>query len=503
MIQALVVAVVAVALGLALGLAPLAGQKALGPLRTLAVAAVIGVAVLHLLPESFSTLGPLGLLVFTLGLSLPRLIGNLRAAPGRHDLGWELGYWGLLAHHVGDGLALGAYATVDDQTGQSHLDVLLALVLHTVPLVAVVSTNLAKLHGRKVAVLRAVGLMAATVVGVLLARLVPPEWVERAQAWIAAAVAGLLLHGLSHDLTEDLPRDPLGRSMDLLLAGLGLAIGWIGSTLDEHSTPSVASSIGSALFHAALGAALPLLVGLLLATALLLISQRLRGSRTLRATDPEEGARLGPEVFLLNLVHFGWVFSAGSFALNWLATVLGGSGPKRPRAPEAPFAPVPGFINRFDQLTVWAFAGIAASAALQAVLVPDGYGQSHPWTVLGVALFFSLALPIHGVLAPIAVSALLGKGLGVGAAFFLCIAGPLFLKSRPDLRSLGIAGLAAALSLPLGRVWSPPSSMVVGAPSLSALTLLVGFLLVRIYHLGFRGWLAPLRRGSDASERVA
>ena len=72
MVLALVVATLAVALGLALGLAPVARRKALGPLRTMALSAVVGVVALHLLPEALSALGLYGLLLFGLALAAPR-----------------------------------------------------------------------------------------------------------------------------------------------------------------------------------------------------------------------------------------------------------------------------------------------------------------------------------------------------------------------------------------------------------------------------------------------
>lgn len=509
MIFAIVVAVVAVALGLGLGLAPLASRRALGPLRTLALAAVIGVAVLHLLPEAVSILGPTGLVVFALGLALPRWLGRLRGAPGRHELGLELGYWGLLVHHLGDGLALGAYSSVDERTGHSHVDVLLALVLHTVPLVAVVSAGYAKARGPHTAAVRAFGLMVASVLGILLARLVPLELVERAQAWIAAAVAGLLLHGMSHDMSEDLPQSAWGRAIDLLAAVVGGTIGWIGTTLDQHNHAGSAGSLGHHLIRAALASALPLLVGLLLGAALRAVPRRARESRFYQATEPAEGAVLGPEGFLLSLSHFGWVFSAVSFALAWLTVLLWGERPARRAAPADDPAPSLRFVERFDHVTAWAFAGIAASGVLMAA-IPDGaFADFDELLFLGFGLFLSAGMPLHAVLAPIALSALVHQGLWIAAALVACVVGPFFLRPRKAPQVFLLPVIAVAVAVLFSGQLSARPLRIAGSLSESALVLLIGFLLARVYHLGLRGWLAPLGAGcrpgscqrADSTER--
>ncbi|HVR19524.1 MAG TPA: hypothetical protein VMS65_07505, partial [Polyangiaceae bacterium] len=64
MLLACAVAVIAVALGLALGLVPGGRSLIAGPLRTFALSAALTVVLLHLLPEAFSELGPLALALF-------------------------------------------------------------------------------------------------------------------------------------------------------------------------------------------------------------------------------------------------------------------------------------------------------------------------------------------------------------------------------------------------------------------------------------------------------
>ena len=113
----------------------------------------------------------------------------------------EFGYAGLLVHHVADGLGLGAYGAGE----QLELDVLLALAVHTVPLVAVVTLAYRGAAGTRAAVWRSFGLAAASLMGIAVSAAVTPEQAHEFEAWVAAAVAGLLVHVVTHDLDRDLP----------------------------------------------------------------------------------------------------------------------------------------------------------------------------------------------------------------------------------------------------------------------------------------------------------
>lgn len=184
----------------------------LGVLRWLALLAAIAVVFTHLLPESIHAVGaPFAIALFVLGLVLPigleRLFraraGSTDASADQHGLGLKLGFWGLVVHHVGDGLVLGAYAHIDHVEhvpSDGHGDVLLALVTHTVPLVAVVASAYAREEGRRAAALRCAGLAVASAVGLLAAGAFGGSVVETFQHWISAGVSGLLLHVAAHDL---------------------------------------------------------------------------------------------------------------------------------------------------------------------------------------------------------------------------------------------------------------------------------------------------------------
>lgn len=491
MLLALVVAVTAVALGLSLGLFPVASRRALGPLRTLAFAAVIAVAVLHLLPEAFAHLGVVGLLVFVVGLAIPRWAARVRSASHQTELGLELGFWGLVAHHVGDGLALGVYARLDEHTGHSHLDVLLALVLHTVPLVAVVSAGYARARGTRHAVNRSAALALASAVGIALAGSVPHDLVEDVQAWIAAGVAGLLLHALSHDLGENLPKNHLERSIDFAAAVAGLGIGWLGANLDSHHGSHV-SSLGDSLARVAQAAALPLSLGLTLGALVATFAGNLHRSQLYSATEPAQGATLGPEAFLLSLVHFGWLFAAAVQVLTLLPVLS-----LRPALPAVRRDPAPTseeppararFLERLDELAPWALAGVAAATLVDAALPEGSLASLSPASAMLLALCLVLGLPLHAMLAPVVAAALVSKGFFAGAALACCVVGPFVLR-RPEVRSVlplltAIAGAALVGSF----VELAPLTV---DPRLSRLVLLalVAVLLTRIYRRGLRGWL--------------
>src|SRR6185369_2540892 len=69
---------------------------------------------------------------------------------------------------------------------------------------------------------------AASVVGIGLSSLAGAQTIEGFAPIIAAVAAGLLLHVVTHDLTEDPAQGKLARSLDLVVAGLGVAVSLLG-----------------------------------------------------------------------------------------------------------------------------------------------------------------------------------------------------------------------------------------------------------------------------------
>lgn len=201
MLAALVVPVVAVSAGTALSVIGGPRPRVLLPIRGFALAAVVTSVVAHLVPEAMmSGAGVWALLAFAIGLWLPLWLGHLRrdmAERGRHRrIASELGFAAVLLHQLGDGVALGALGT-SAISGHHNWDILVGIFAHTVPLAAVVTLPFVERGLREVA-MRAALLVAASAVGAAGA-----EWLgglhEELLPWFSAAVAGTLLHILSHD----------------------------------------------------------------------------------------------------------------------------------------------------------------------------------------------------------------------------------------------------------------------------------------------------------------
>ena len=219
MLPAVLIPVVATALGTALALGARRLHWVFEPVRSFALAAVTVTIATHLMPEALDEAGPWALVVLAAGLVLPGVLSTLggRLARGgdRHAaVAIELGYVGVLAHQVGDGLALGA-VSLPDHAGHQHWDLLLAIGAHTVPLAAVVAFSFAGRVGRRAAALRAVGVALTPLIGIVAIRLGDTATATSASPWLNAAVSGLLLHVLAHDMPSAGAREPKVRSAEL------------------------------------------------------------------------------------------------------------------------------------------------------------------------------------------------------------------------------------------------------------------------------------------------
>jgi hypothetical protein len=200
MLFPVLVAVGSVALGAVLAAVP-GARRALGPVRFGVLALALGVALASLAPAAWRALGPVALVGVLAGLLVPSLAERaaglaVRSAPGRTAS--AVSFAGLLAHQVGDGMGL--YAM------QASIEAALALAAHTVPISAVVVLDALQGGAPKVAALRALLLALATVGGVLLGGAVPGLWVAQLEPWVAAVVAGLLVHVVVHEARRASPR---------------------------------------------------------------------------------------------------------------------------------------------------------------------------------------------------------------------------------------------------------------------------------------------------------
>lgn len=498
MLLALCIAVVAVGLGLLLGLAPAVSRQALGPLRTLALTSVLAVVGLHLLPEALGDLGVYGLLAFAAGLALPRWLSAFGwgghhhhdgvSEPPRH-LGLSLGYWGLIVHHIGDGLALGAYSRLDADKSNAHTDVLFALVLHTVPFVAVIAAGYARISGPRIAVRRAAGLAIASAVGVLAARLTPPALVDAAQAWIAAGVSGLLLHGLSHDLERDLPSGHGPRLLDLALALLGAGLGTLGATLDAHEPVKFAPRLVLMLLeHGVERLALPLALGLICA-AFLCVRESPSLGRYARLAEGRHGGVLAPEAFFVTLGLLGWGWAVTRDAGAWLLR-LRASAPHDHEREATPASFVQRLDERVDAVGAWALLGTLMAAVIGAT-VPAGALAGNPWLALAVALAFSLSVPLHALAAPQLALVLLDKGLFAPAALVIAVLSPFAVRKKHWL-DFALITLVTAIAYVLAPRLALNALFVDSHVSWAIAAVLGVLWLRRIYLLGFRGFLAPI-----------
>jgi uncharacterized membrane protein YraQ (UPF0718 family) len=544
------IALFAVALGLGFGLAPPRLQRVVGPLRTFALTAALAVAGTHLLPEAFSELGPSGVAVFALGLAFPSLTRLTRSflAPRRDPSGrdgaLEFGYLGLLVHHVADGMGLGAYGGA---TGHVDLDVLLALAVHTVPLVAVVTLAYRAKSGVRAACLRSLGLALASIVGVVASASVSHEASEHFSAWVAAGVAGLLVHVVTHDLERDLPSGTGARLLDLAAALFGVLV-TVGASAMGHE-PHDAASHGHEPIDVASGMsrlgeivcylAPPILLGLGVAAAFEVGFRGKAGSplsplslaRAIRLREePVLAAPLGfKSGFLALLLASAIGFDALALGI-WLAGIglevvrvflvvalalVGASLFGTGRASVVPLEPgragsgVRVFADLVARTSPWLVTSVVLAAMLDATLEANSLAHAASPMVMAL-IVIALALPVQvdAVAAAPVLAVLVSKGMpaAVAVAAWVVVAAPgerglLAIASEHRHRSvfvalfatagIGFASLLVVSALPFH--WSapqlPPAMERVG--QLSALVLAIP-VLAAIWKGGLRGWFSPV-----------
>lgn len=493
------VAVAAVALGLLLGLGSTGGSRVVGPLRTFAFAAALGVALTHLLPEALGKLGAAGLLLFaaaSVGPAWAELVRRLtrRESHGAHGgavLG--AGYAGLLVHHVGDGLGLGAYSELPGGPA-AHADVLAALAVHTVPLVAVVTLAFRTQHGVRAAVQRALGLAGASVGGVLLSGSVPEHFTRAWSAWIAAGVAGLLMHVVTHDLGRDLPSSPAGRAADWLAALAGLATSTLGA---EASLVA----LRRAMLHDFSAGFVTSAPGLLLGVAAALLVARIQSPGVTRWLAPLPGPARGLDGAFVGAafagVRFGILFWLGTALSARIASLFAGHRLKHPPHLEAhphPAARGPAPLRDF---AAWTLTALVLYALFVASLLPDALASLSAPLALGAALFCGVAVELPASAAVIVAVAAWNRGLRPDAAlvFALVATAKVHARLAPLAATLVICLVAgvAAVALPLAPL-SVPRAVTYAA------ALLVGLLFVfAAWQRGIRALFAAVFHSHDTA----
>jgi len=221
--------VTSVALGAAVGLVAPGRGRILDAIRTFAIVSAVAVVVGRLVPDAVRAGGPLVLIAVAVAFLAPWLVERAAHEDPEHDhsstMGLELSYWGLMIHQVGDGLALGVF-TGGAHAGHHHGDVLIAIAAHSVPVTAMITLAFSSSHGRKSGIVRAIGLALAGSLGVVLAQQTALGRWTGGEAWIEAAVSGLLLHVVTHDWAHEheRPAVPGWPQVVAIAAGIGVLL---------------------------------------------------------------------------------------------------------------------------------------------------------------------------------------------------------------------------------------------------------------------------------------
>lgn len=270
------IAVASCALGAALGLGGRRDHSRV--LVTFAVVAALAIALGQLLPDALGGAGILALVVFAGAAVVPSLlergVARVMGQERSGRLGLELGYWALFVHRVGDGIGLGIYGG-HEHAGHNHVDVLLALAAHSVPLVAFMTLAFVRRSGAAAALWRVAGLALASLIGIGVPAVVPPAIFDAAEPWVTAGVAGLLIHVVAHDWAPQ--NQPSGwgtRVVDLAVAAAALSLFFFGGH-DHHGGGDVRDRIETALLDLSLDTAPALAIGLALGAVLTAAGTRL------------------------------------------------------------------------------------------------------------------------------------------------------------------------------------------------------------------------------------
>lgn len=497
MLLALLVAVLSVLLGAALSFVPSTSRAVLGYMRTFATLAAVAVVVTHLLPEALRELGPLSILLFLAGWFAPALahfIGQRSTSGRTQHAVLEAGYWGLVVHHVADGIGLGAYTRLPSEQG-SHLDVIVALAAHTVPLIAVVSLAYRTTFGARSAVTRSLGLAAASVVGILLSSLAAASTIESFSPIIAAVAAGLLLHVVTHDLTEEPARGPLARSLDLLVAALGVSVSLLGVL---HSEDAGTREFVQGLVELTERTSLVILVALLAAAFALRSADR--SSKWARAALP--AGPLGAESVLLSIALFGFTAAGLRLCVTGLVVAFAPIPNGEPAASE--LAPRQHWRARaseaLDSSGPWLVLGLLIGALLTSVPISALHrrGGGPVVELLVVALIANLT-PVAAPAAVLIAAGFAGLGLSPGAILLFATLAPLAdaLKSALKARVLVTAAcFALALASDFLGLSATPLDGALSRGDLgprAAITLTV-VLVLGIWQRSARLWLSTIVR---------
>lgn len=538
MLVPVAVAISSVAAGALLALLPATAARALGPVRTFALTASVTAVIVHLLPEALEAVGGFALVLFVCALLLPQALHSVgewmgrRASansPGRPTMTLEIAYAGLLVHQLADGIGLGTYGdaahTAHGAHGHHHVhaDVLVAIAAHTVPVVAAVVLGMQAAYGRRVALIRAALLAAATCSGVLITGLVPNETMAHASGWIAAAAAGLLLHVVTHGTPRVAP-DFVSRAADFAGAACGIALALAGSDLPAPADgAAVRRELGPALYELTLDSAPLLVIGFFCGALLRAFSRTRKQNSAL--SSALAGAAMGVESFPVAAIFLGWSFAAwlwaGSVLIALLLHALGapwvvGSGAVRchTRAdrvgPPAARNPTVTRVNALlEARGPWIVLGLLTAAFAESAMPGTLLGTHAPVLLaisgLAIALLATASVPAAVVLGSVLVSkgvpaALLLAALLIGPELASAAAARKDTPPALSLRALVAAVLAsAAVALVFWQLAGVRlhahdlgSAHAYAWPTYVATALLLVLLVQNIWRVGTATWMSEL-----------
>ena len=216
-----------VAAGALLGLLSRGRGRLLDAVRTFAIVSAVAVVVGRLIPHALEGGGPLTLLVVVVAFVTPSLIEHISGEDPEHDhtstLGLEIGYWGLVLHKIGDGMALGAFTTAA-HADHGHGDLVTAVAVHSIPVTALITLAFTSSHGVRSGVLRASGLAFFGALGVIAAQKTALGTWTAGEPWLEAAVSGLLLHVVTHDWAHEHERPALPGWPQVVAIALGISV---------------------------------------------------------------------------------------------------------------------------------------------------------------------------------------------------------------------------------------------------------------------------------------
>ena len=312
---------------------------------------------------------------------------------------------------------------------------------------------------------------------------------------IAAVAAGLLLHVVTHDLTEDAAHGPLARSLDLIVAALGVAVSLLG-VLDSKEPGTLEFVHG--LVQLSERTSLVILVALLAAAFALRTPER--HSKWARATAP--AAVLGAESVLLSVALFGFA-AAGLRLLVTTLTVALAVKPLTESAHTEPAGRKHWRARASEALECsgpWLVLGLLIGALLTSV--PTSVLQHHrtgtAFEILVVALVANLT-PVAAPAAVLIAAGFAGLGLSPGAILLFATLAPIAdtLKSALKARVL-VSALCLVLSFACDAfglsAFPLDGALSQGDLGLRAALVLAALLLFGIWQRSARLWLSTIVR---------